>query len=206
MACVEKFTMSAVVNQLRHIERTIATPSNPDIDPTRSYKNYSLIEPREISSYDYFLKRKQELYCYNRDDVKVMAGWVVTAPADLASEQEHLFFEKTSQFLQERYGRENTIQSIVHYDESGRPHLHHYFIPASYDAKHNRYKICAAEVLTPLELRNFHPALDRFLKGAGINCSVITGITREIGGSISVEDLKKAEKILEHKHQRGFTW
>lgn len=111
MASVTKFTAGAVYNQLRHNERTIAHSSNPDIDPSRSDQNYSLLEPREISSYDYFLQRKEELYCYNRADVKVLASWVVTAPADLAQEQEDLFFEKTNEFLQERYGAENTIQS-----------------------------------------------------------------------------------------------
>ena len=32
MASVKKFTESAVVNQLRHIERTIAHPENMDIE------------------------------------------------------------------------------------------------------------------------------------------------------------------------------
>lgn len=204
MASVAKFDMGAVPNQLRHNERLIANPSNPDIDPERSEQNYSLLEPREISSYDYFLQRKSELYCYNRADIKVLASWVVTAPADLAQEQEELFFEKTSEFLLERYGEENAIQSIVHYDEGGRPHLHHTFIPVVEDLKHGGEKICANDVLTPQELRCFHPALQKYLDEAGIDCHVMTGITQEIGGSISVDDLKKAERLIEHK--RGFSW
>ena len=29
------------------------------------------------------VERKKELYCYNRKDVKVMAGWIVTVPKNL---------------------------------------------------------------------------------------------------------------------------
>lgn len=204
MASVAKFDMGAVPNQLRHNERLIANPSNPDIDPERSSKNYSLLAPREISSYDYFLERKAELYCYNRADIKVMASWIVTAPIDLAQEQEDLFFEKTNEFLQKRYGAENAIQSIVHYDEGGQPHLHYVFIPVTEDLRHGGEKICANEVLTRKELRCFHPALQKYLNEAGVDCNIMTGITQEIGGSISVKDLKKAERLIEHK--RGFSW
>ena len=34
-----------------------------------------------MTEYDYYLQRKSELYCYNRDDVKVMAGWNCNGPA-----------------------------------------------------------------------------------------------------------------------------
>lgn len=204
MASVKKFSMGAALNQLRHNERLVANPSNPDIDPDRRGQNYSLLCPREISSYDYFLKRKSELYCYNRADVKVLASWVVTAPIDLPQNQEKIFFEKVSDFLCNRYGPRNTIQSIVHCDEGGRPHLHYTFIPVTKDEKHGGEKICANDILSPQEMRSFHPALQKFLLESGIDCHVMTGITKEIGGSISVDALKKAEKIIEVK--RGFSW
>ena len=54
MASVKKFTESAVVNQLRHIERTIAHPENMDIEKDRTVQNYSLLPQREISSYEYY--------------------------------------------------------------------------------------------------------------------------------------------------------
>ena len=196
--------MGAVPAQLRHNARAVANPSNVDIDPERSHLNVSLLAPREVSDYDYFLQRKAELYCYGRKDLKVAASWVITAPEDLRPKQEMDFFRETSQFLQDRYGAENAIQSIVHYDEGGRPHLHYVFIPVVPDPKHGGEKICANDVLNPKELRCFHPALQKHLKDAGIDCHVLTGITQEIGGSISVKDLKKAERLIERR--RGFTW
>ena len=41
MASVQKFTDSAVTNQLRHNAREIVNNSNKDIDKTRTHLNYS---------------------------------------------------------------------------------------------------------------------------------------------------------------------
>lgn len=206
MASIKKFTQSAVPNQLRHLAREIEHSSNPDIDPSRSPDNYSLITDREETPYEYFLKRKSELYCYNRSDVKVMAAWVVTVPEELTREEDQrLFFEKTFDFLQDRYGKENTIDAVVHLDEAGRAHLHYCFIPVVDDAKHGGQKICANDLINRQELINFHPDLQEYLDAAGLDCHVQTGITQEIGGNISVDDLKKAGKYI-HTHERGVTW
>ena len=92
MACAEKFGAGAVRNILRHNRREIEHSSNHDIDPKRLERDYILSPDRGMTEYDYFLQRKSELYCYKRDDVKVMAGWVVTAPQDLDPERYDDFF------------------------------------------------------------------------------------------------------------------
>ena len=94
MASVTKFDSTAIVNQLRHIERQIVHSCNPDIDRDRTEYNYSMIEPRGISSYEYFKKRKSELYVYGRKDVKLMAGWIVTAPKDLPEEKQRILTDR----------------------------------------------------------------------------------------------------------------
>ena len=104
MACAMKFSAGAVRNQLRHNRRTIEHSSNRDIDPERLEHDYVLAPDRGMTEYDYFLQRKSELYCYNRDDVKVMVGWIVTAPQDLDPERYDDFFCATYDFLANRYG------------------------------------------------------------------------------------------------------
>lgn len=203
MASVKKFDNYSVSNQLRHIERTIANPSNTDIDSDKSDQNYSLSPDREMNSFDYFKKRKSELYCYNRSDIKVMVGWIVTAPKDLPISEHKLFFESTYRFLSERYGKENCIQAVVHNDESGQPHLHYCFIPVVPDLKHGGEKICANAVITPAELRNFHPDLQRHLKGDGINANIMTGITKAQGGNKHVWDLKQERN---HLYNHNYTF
>lgn len=158
MARVCKFTEAAVYNELRHNHREIKKDRNLDIDPQRSHLNYSLTPPRNISELNYYKKRKAELYCYNRKDVKTMAGWIVTLPKEIVSaEMTTHFFKTVANFLTERYGIENTISITTHFDEGkrlkirdhhgrtkkdsagntltefhlGQPHLHFCFIPVS---------------------------------------------------------------------------
>ena len=111
MASVKKFSAGAVRNQLRHNEREIAKSSNPDIDPERQCYDYKLSPDRGMTDYDYFLQRKSELYCYGREDVKVMAGWIVTAPQDLAEEREHQFFETV--FVSSRPLRTPSMSRVI---------------------------------------------------------------------------------------------
>lgn len=203
MASVEKFSAGAVRNQLRHNRREIEHSGNPDIDPSRQGQDYVLSPDRGMTEYDYFLQRKSELYCYSRDDVKVMAGWVVTAPQDLAPERYDDFFYATYNFLANRYGEENVVQAIVHDDEGGQPHLHFCFIPVEKDLKHEQgYKICANDVLDRRELRNFHPDLQRYLNEHGLeDARVMTGVTKRQGGNRTVAQLK-AEREYQQEVER----
>lgn len=203
MASVKKFTESAVVNQLRHIERTIAHPENMDIEKDRTVQNYSLLPQRGISSYEYYRQRKSELYCYNRADVKVMAGWIVTALKDLPMSEMEKFFNVTYEFLAERYGEKNCVQAVVHNDEGGQPHIHFLFIPAAADKKHGGEKICANDVLNKAELRNFHSALQKYLLDYGVQANILTGITKTQGGNRTVRELKQ-ENTKNRWHSREY--
>jgi plasmid recombination enzyme len=205
MASVEKFSKSSIVNQLRHIERTIQNPSNPDIDREKSNQNYSLVH-RNISSYDYYKERLSQCYLYNREDVKTTFGWIVTCPEDLPEDQTDLFFYNVHDFLNERYGEENCIQSVVHKDESGRPHIHWIGIPVVKDKKHSQgIKVCCNDVINRKDLRNFHDDLDRYLKNNGLNCSVKTGITKAQGGNRTVAEMKK-EREMQRTRQAERRW
>ena len=202
MACAMKFSAGAVCNQLRHNRRTIEHSSNRDIAPERLEHDYVLSPDRGMTEYDYFLQRKSELYCYNRDDVKVMVGWIVTAPQDLDPARYDDFFCASYDFLENRYGKENVVQAIVHDDEGGQPHLHFCFIPVKEDPKHEQgYKICANDVLDRRELRNFHPALQRYLDEHGLeDAHVMTGVTKRQGGNRTVAQLK-VEREREYQQE-----
>ena len=202
MACAMKFSAGAVRNQLRHNRRTIEHSSNRDIDPERLEHDYVLSPDRGMTEYDYFKQRISQLYVYNRDDIKVMAGWVVTAPQDLDPTRYDDFFCTTCDFLEKRYGKENVVQAIVHDDEGGQPHLHFCFIPVVEDSKHGEgYKVCANEVLDRRELRNFHPDLQRYLNEHGLeDARVMTGVTKRQGGNRTVAQLK-AEREQEYQQE-----
>lgn len=200
MASVKKLTHVAVRNLLRHHDREILNNSNKDIDDDRSYNNYELIN-RDVHSWDYYQNRKAELNCYNREDVKTMCEWVVTAPQNMPETYQREFFQKTVEFLNERYGADNCIKATVHMDEA-QAHLHYDFIPAAPDLKHGGYKICANDILNRSEMRNFHPQFQKFMDEQGIpGAQVHTGVTAAQGGNRTVKEMK-AERNREQK----FSW
>ena len=66
-------------------------------------------------------------------------------------------------FLNDRYGQENAVAAVVHYDET-TPHLHYAFVPVVFDDKKAHDKVSAKEVLTRQDLQTFHEDLDQHLK------------------------------------------
>lgn len=205
MASVQKFSKKAIVNQLRHIERTIQNPSNMDIDKEKNHLNYSMID-HGMSSYDYYKKRLSECYVFDREDVKTAFGWVITVPDDVPKDLEDLFFYNTFDFLNERYGETNCIQAVVHKDESGRAHMHYLSIPVVKDPKHEQgIKVNCHSVIDRKELRNFHADLDRFLKNRGMSCGVYTGVTKAQGGNRTVKEMK-AERDVQKEVKRENRW
>ena len=47
--------------------------------------------------------------------------------------------KKQKEFLDKRYGKENVVCAVVHYDET-TPHLHYAFIPVTFDEKNKKKK------------------------------------------------------------------
>ncbi|WP_257229771.1 plasmid recombination protein [Leuconostoc sp. DB-1] len=89
-----------------------------------------------------FNARLNNVYCMKRDDVKALATWIVTLPEEIAEapyEQQSAFFEATTNFLNARYGQENAVAAVVHYDET-TPHLHYAFVPVVFDDKNHVIK------------------------------------------------------------------
>lgn len=197
MAHMSKYTHPLVGPVLAHNSRTgKGAAAAEHIDPTRTPLNYSLTPDRGMTDYEYYKYRKSQLYCYGRSDVKTLIGWVCTLPRGVPPDQERDFFEAVHRFFCDRYGEDNIVQSIVHMDEEGQPHLHVCLIPAVPDLKHNRMKICANDVATRCDLLTFHPDLQRWLDQRGIHACVTNGISAVIGRNLSVEEIKRGDLDL----------
>lgn len=199
MASMMKFTHSAVRNQKRHVLRETVKPANKNINAALSHLNYTLSPDRGMHPYSFYLERKSQLYCFGRADVKTVVGWVVTAPRDLPAKQHQRFFQEVYLFLENRYGLENTILAVVHQDES-QPHLHFLFIPAVPDLKRGGEKICANDVITRTEIRDFHPALKKHLVSVGVNARVFYDTASNSYGAKTYKAERKFEQILRDGH------
>ena len=165
MAHLKKNTRGAVPGLAVHFERKTDHHTNKEIDVSKTYLNQELMADGS-DMLSRFNARLNDVYCMKRDDVKALATWIVTLPEELAEspyEQQSAFFEATTNFLNDRYGQENAVAAVVHYDET-TPHLHYAFVPVVFDDKKTRYKVSAKEVLTRHDLQTFHEDLDQHLK------------------------------------------
>lgn len=197
MAHVAKFTKAASGHMFKHYERAkdengeYIKFGNQDIDPERSAQNYNLGPERDINQGDFVRQRCSEVYCFNRKNVNVMCSWIVTAPAEIAgSGNEREFFEKTYNFLADRYGADNVVSAYVHMDEI-TPHIHFAFVPVVPDAKRG-LKVSAKERVNRVDLKSFHDDLDKHLEqtmGERYPGGIINGATKD--GNKSIEELKR---------------
>ena len=186
--------------------------NNQDIDLSRTHLNYNLAPEREIGQTTFLQKRLSEIKVQKRADVNVMCDWVVTMPKVYKSMNkdihvtpnkeyvEKLFFERTYQFLADRYGEKNVISAYVHMDEKS-PHMHFAFVPVVPDTKWNekhpeapREKLSAKEVLTRADLRTFHTDLEKHLDSFhDWHYEVLNEATKE--GNKSIEELKRGTAV-----------
>lgn len=208
MAHVQKFAMAAVGHMCNHFERTgNAERSNVNIDSERTGLNYNLAPAREQSQVDFIRQRISEVKCQKRADVKVMCDWVITIPKDFQAahpDREREFFERSYEFLEQRYGAANVISAYVHKDEI-TPHMHFAFVPVTTDKRKGIEKVSAKEVLTRADLRTFHNDLQEHLERTlGVEVNVQNEATKD--GNKAIAELKrgtaKAElEKLETKRQ-----
>ena len=233
MARFEKYTTHGASAMLFHNSREFPSgfaPKNIDIDEARTSQNYSLCENATTlkESRDYYKQRLNEIYCYKNVELKTLGMWVVTAPADLAPEQEKDFFQAAHDYMDFLYGKENCVQSIVHKDEGiknadgeiveGKAHLHYSFVPAVENKKylqvdkrgciskqnHYQEKCCIHDIVTPTHLKNFNSGLQQLCDERGIKCTIANGATS--GGNRTVAELKDKTRVeiltKENEHLR----
>lgn len=88
------------------------------------------------------LKRKPQ------KNASVAIEIVISAtPGYLKTERDwHRYFDDSKEYLRKRFGADNMIQFVEHWDET-TPHAHAIFVPIMYDHKNERLKFSSAEFL-----------------------------------------------------------
>lgn len=229
MANAQKYTKSACGHMTAHYERAkdengeYIKFGNQNIDPSRTHLNYNLA-PLRVSDgvsggsgqIDFIRQRTTEARTLNRADVNVMVSWVVTLPKyqkivtdpniahvsfdkDMA---ERLFFQRTYDFLADRYGEKNVVSAYVHMDEV-TPHMHFAFVPVTEDKKRGGEKVSAKEVITKNDLKTFHTDLERHLDSfRDWHFEVVNEATKD--GNKEIAELKKQtahEEVLKAQQE-----
>lgn len=129
---IEKRKLGSVGRIGNHHERLKAEyKSNPDIDPSRTYQNYHIVEPP--SKYrKAVLARIEAVGAKRRKDSVVMQDCFVGGTPDWLKgktvEEQREYFDYAYRFFEDSFGKENIISAVVHLDEA-TPHMHLCFVP-----------------------------------------------------------------------------
>ena len=197
MAHLEAYTrkqIGKISNETyRKHEREEAYKNNVDL--SKSHLNYSM---RGLDRNE-FLSRIDER-CLEvmqgrkmQDQTKVVGSWVFTCPEELRGnpDAEKKYFKTAMEFCEARYGSENVIDGVVHYDETS-PHMTVYTVPVGKSRKTGLETVSKASVFTRTDLQQFHTDFEQVLKvtfgkaGLGLN-----GRTK---GNYTLEELKQRTK------------
>lgn len=141
----EKRKSGAVGGLDRHHERKKEKyMSNPDIDKSRSYQNYHIVESQRHYK-DEIKSRIEDAGCKVRKDSVLFIDTLITASPEFferhSEKEQRKYFERAADFIKTEVGEANIISAVVHVDER-TPHMHLCFTPITAD---NR--LCAKEII-----------------------------------------------------------
>lgn len=146
---IERATSKAnSIGHQRHNQRENKNYSNKDIDLSKSYLNYDLINSEYINYLENIEKKinenKKSKRKVGKNQVQHMYG-VITSDLDffdsMDKDQIKLFFKNSLNFIENRFGKENILYATVHMDET-TPHMHFGFVPITPDGR-----LCARDIL-----------------------------------------------------------
>lgn len=207
MAHVEKFKRSSCSAMLHHYRRDLpGVRSRSNIDSSRTHLNFVLGRGGGMEEIN---QRAEEVSASSgraiRKDAVLMADWVITAPADLRSEDLRPFFEFCHEFVCDRYGVDNVLGAYVHMDET-TPHAHIPFTPVL-RREDGRLSFAAHKMIDRTDLRTFHNDLSDHVESRlgyrpMIQLNQDMKLERALSNVKGLEDFKLAAERLERLRGR----
>lgn len=155
-----------------HNLRELKSNTNPDIDSTRSHLNKDFINSQPINFKKKWEQRIEEGYTLKRairGDATRYNEFIIGSDKEffdkLDQSEKDRFFQTATDFFTERYGKENVLYSIAHYDElrGAGAHAHIAVVPLK-DGK-----LTGKEVFNRNELRYLQEELPKALQRAGFD-------------------------------------
>lgn len=216
----EKYNKQQLANLLAHYERRnnkYRKYNNENIDKSKTHLNYNLAPVHEEGLYQFIKNRVTELNISKRRNTIWACDWCLSAPQEIVGNYDACkeFFEKSYNFLSDRYGEENVVSAYVHFDEGTKEnedrefnssHMHFCLIPvihkqeATFDIETGTLKtkeiekVLAKECINRLELKTIHNELQQYLdEELSFDAKVLTGVTK--GQNMSVKQLKQKSEL-----------
>lgn len=208
MAHLESYTRQSMTKITREAYRVYDDQKKykNEVDLNKTKENYSMngltrqecLKAIDMRCMEIMQGRKMQ------KGTNVVGSWIFTVPEKLRGQRakEDRYFEVCKKFLEDRYGKENVIDLVVHRDET-TPHATAYVVPEATSRKTGKKTISSASCFTRGDLKGFHNALDKALEQEfGIKGLALNGRTQ---GDYSLEELKqrtKDEKEMRAKREK----
>lgn len=151
----------------KHNQREFENHSNKDIDKSRSYLNYDLMNPENIDYREKIMNIINEQKTDTRKirtDAVLVNEWIITSDNDYFQEldpgETERFFKTATEFFKERYGKQNLAYAQVHMDET-TPHMHLGIVPMK-DGK-----LQSRNIFTRKELLAIQEEFPKYMKQQG---------------------------------------
>ena len=197
-----------------HNLRELKSNTNPDIDSTRSHLNKDFINDQPINFKKKWEERIEEGYTLKRairDDATRYNEFIIGSDKEffdkLDQAEKDRFFKTATDFFTDRYGKENVLYSIAHYDElrGAGAHAHVAVVPL------RDGKLTGKEVFDRKELRYLQEELPKALQRAGfdiergregskaqhIEMATLKMTEAEKAAKLAIDDTKYAQQHLD---------
>ena len=204
MAHLDKFTRTDSRGVLKEAYRELRKYKN-NVDTSLSMNNYSM---EGIKSSKEALKmidaRCAEVMNGRKmqKQTNVIVSCAYTLPEyfyDKPVDEQRKCFDAVYRFIQDRYGKENVIDGVVHNDET-TPHMTVYTVPVTASRKTGNITVSSASLCTQKEFNTFHKDLESYMeKEFGVKGLALNGRTK---GNFTLEELKERTRVKEEQDKR----
>lgn len=204
MAHLDKFTRTDSRGVLKEAYRELRKYKN-NVDTSLSMNNYSM---EGIKSSKEALKRV-DARCAEvmngrkmQKQTNVVVSCAYTLPEyfyDKPADEQRKCFDAVYRFIQDRYGKENVIDGVVHNDET-TPHMTVYTVPVTTSRKTGNITVSSASLCTQKEFNTFHKDLESYMeKEFGVKGLALNGRTK---GNFTLEELKERTRVKAEQDKR----
>lgn len=204
MAHLDKFARTDSRGVLKEAYRELRKYKN-NVDTSLSMNNYSM---EGIKSSKEALKRV-DARCAEvmngrkmQKQTNVIVSCAYTLPEyfyDKPVDEQRKCFDAVYRFIQDRYGKENVIDGVVHNDET-TPHMTVYTVPVTTSRKTGNITVSSASLCTQKEFNTFHKDLESYMeKEFGVKGLALNGRTK---GKFTLEELKERTRVKEEQDKR----
>lgn len=171
VATMKKMKIENLGGIQRHNQREFKNHSNKEIDPSRTNRNYDLVNSSPINYQekimDYINANKKSERAVRKDAV-IVDEWIISSDNEFFKginnpERVRAYFETAKRYFEKSYGESNIKYANVHLDET-TPHMHMGIVPLTKDGR-----LSSKTFFTRQELKKIQDDLPKYMQAHGFS-------------------------------------